>query len=112
MTSQTSALDSFEPYSGNGLVIVGNVNALSISHIGSSRINPDVKLLDVLVVPHITKNLLLINKLTSDYNADVVFSDKYFAIQNRVRKAILAQGKCEKRLYILDKGISALVAAL
>lgn len=73
MTSQTSALDSFEPYSSNGSVIIGNGNALSISHIGSSKHTFDVNLLDVLVIPHITKNLLSISKLMSDYNVDVVF---------------------------------------
>lgn len=93
MTSYTSALDTFESYFGNGSVIFGNGNALSISYIGSSRITPDVKFIGCLVVPHITKNLLFISKLTSKYNIDVVFSDKYFAIQNQVTKAILAHGR-------------------
>lgn len=72
----------------------------------------DVKLLDVLVVPHITKNLISISKLTNDYLVDVIFSGKFFAIQNRVTNAILAQGRCEQGLYVLDRGNSAFVATI
>lgn len=92
MTAQTSTLVTFEPYIGNGSIIVGNRNAPPISHIGISRLSLDVNLLDVLVVLHITKNLLSISKLTSDYLVDVVFSDKSFTVQNRATKALLAQG--------------------
>ncbi|KAG6397102.1 hypothetical protein SASPL_143266 [Salvia splendens] len=112
MTNQQSVLDSCAPYSGNGSAIVGNGNSLSISHIGSSKLTNDVQLLDVLVVPHITKNLLSISKLTTDYLVDVLFSDKSFVIQNRVTKSILAQGRRDKVLYLLDRGVPALVAAL
>lgn len=112
MTSQSTTLDSYEPYSGNGSVIVGNGNTLDISHIGSSKLSDDVKLLDVLVEPHITKNLLSISKLTSDSPVDVIFSDKLFTIQNRVTKQVLAQGRCDKGLYLLDKGVPALVVAV
>ncbi|GFP94834.1 uncharacterized mitochondrial protein atmg00810 [Phtheirospermum japonicum] len=112
MTNQHSALDTHESYSGNGSVIVGNGNVLNISHIGNAKISEDVKLLDVLVVPHITKNLLSISKLTADYPVDVIFSDKFFAIQNRLTKKILAQARCNQGLYLLGRGIPALVAAI
>ncbi|KAG6414359.1 hypothetical protein SASPL_127081 [Salvia splendens] len=112
MTNQQSVLDSCAPYSGNGSIIVGNGNSLSISHIDSSKLTNDVQLLDVLVVPHITKNLLSISKLTSDYPVDVLFSDKSFVIQNRVTKSILAQGRRDKGLCLVDLGVPALVAAL
>lgn len=73
MTSDPAALDSYNSYSGNGTVIVGNGASLPISHIGSSALSKNFKLLDVLVVPYITKNLLSISKLTSDYPVDVIF---------------------------------------
>lgn len=106
MTSQTSGLDSFEPYTGNGRVIVGNGNSLSISHIGSRDFSNGVKLLDVLVVPHLTKNLVSISKLTHDYPVDVVYSDKSFEIQSRANKTVLAQGRCDQGLYILARAFS------
>lgn len=51
MTSQTSGLDTFESYTGNGAVIIGNVDLLNISHTGSSKLSKDVHLLDILVIP-------------------------------------------------------------
>lgn len=80
VTNQTSAIDSFESNTGNSFAIVGNGPALNISHIDTSKLSGDVNLLDVLVVPHIMKNLLSISKLTADYPVDVVFSDKFFVI--------------------------------
>lgn len=55
MTNQTSALDTFESYSGKGSIIDCNGDALNISHIGISKLSTDVDLVDVLVVPHIIK---------------------------------------------------------
>lgn len=49
MTPKQSTLDAFEPYNGNCRVIVGNRHFLDISHIGSSNLSHNVKLLDVLV---------------------------------------------------------------
>lgn len=42
MTNQTTALDSFESYTGNSSIIVGNRSALNISYIGSSKLSGDV----------------------------------------------------------------------
>lgn len=112
ITSDTSTLDSCVPYSGNDHVVVGNGASLSISHTGKCQLTNNLCLLDVLVVPHITKNLLSISKLTSDYPVDVLFSNKSFAIQNRATKDIIARGKCDQGLYILEQGHPTFVAAL
>lgn len=80
MTSQTTALEKFEPYAGKGSMIVGNGETLYISCIGTSTLNDDVNLLDVLVMPYITKKLLSISKLNYDYPVNVVYSDKLFTI--------------------------------
>lgn len=63
-------------------------------------------------MPHITKNLLSISKLTSDYPIDVIFSDQCFAIQNWATKRILAQDRCDRGLYVLDQGVPAFIAAI
>lgn len=63
-------------------------------------------------MPRITKNLLSISKLSIDFPTDDIFSNKFFAIQNRVTKQKLAQGRCHNDLYILDRGISTLVATI
>lgn len=112
MTSSSLNLDAFKPYNGNGKVIVGNSDALPISHLDSRFIHNKLTLLDVLVVPHITKNLLSISKLTTDFPVDVLFSNDSFFIQPRLTKEILANGRCKDGLYILEQGSFTLVVAL
>lgn len=80
MTSSVVALDTFGSYNSNGRVIVGNGDALSISHLGSHFVNNKLPLLDVLVVPHITNNFLSVSKLTTHLPVDVLFSNKSFVI--------------------------------
>lgn len=83
MTPQQSTLDAYKLYTGNGQVIVGKGNLLNISHFGYYGLSNYIKLLDILVVPHLTKNLLSISKLTSNFLVDIIFSNKSFKIQNR-----------------------------
>lgn len=80
-------------YYCNDMVIFGNGNSSSISHIGTSTISPRINLLDVFVVPKLTKNLMSINKLTNDNLVDVLYSNGVFRIPNRVTKEPLSQGK-------------------
>ncbi|KAJ9566476.1 hypothetical protein OSB04_002442 [Centaurea solstitialis] len=112
MTPSTSNLDSAKSYSGTDHVSFGNATSLPISHVGTSSFSKDLHLHDVLVVPHLTKNLLSISKLTNDHPVDILFSDSYFAIQNRLTKTILARGRVDRGLYILEHGQKALVARL
>ena len=83
MTNDVAALDKFVPYIGNQRVFVGNDQSLRISHIGSisSLIASHLlKISDVLLVPHITKNLFSISKLTHENNCFVTFSSSGFTI--------------------------------
>lgn len=82
MISQTSALDNFKLFCGNGYVIVGNDDSSNISHIGSNKLSKDMYLLDALVVPHITKYLISISKLTSNY--PIVLSSLIDFLQCRI----------------------------
>lgn len=56
--------------------------------------------MDVLVVPHLTKNMLSVSKLTHDTPVDFLLSDKFFSIQNRKTKEIIAKGRCQEGLYV------------
>ena len=80
MTPSPSTMDSVSTYSGNDCVVFGNGNTSNISHIGTSFLSPNIALQDVLVVPHLTKNLLSISKLTKDNPVDITFSDDLFVI--------------------------------
>ncbi|KAJ9535240.1 hypothetical protein OSB04_un001672, partial [Centaurea solstitialis] len=94
MTPNAAHLDATASYSGNDSVTFGNGNGASISYTGRSHIVPNISLLDVLVVPKLTKSLLSVSKPTKDNQVDVVFSDPMFFIQNRHSKETLAQGRC------------------
>uniref|UniRef100_A0A6N2KNP9 Integrase catalytic domain-containing protein n=1 Tax=Salix viminalis TaxID=40686 RepID=A0A6N2KNP9_SALVM len=115
MTNDVTALDKSVPYTGNQRVVVGNGQSLSISRIGSisslvaSRI---LKMSDVLIVPHITKNLLSISKLTRENNCLVIFSSSGFIIQDLATRAVMGVGRCENGLYILDRGHASLFTSL
>ncbi|KAJ9557137.1 hypothetical protein OSB04_011751 [Centaurea solstitialis] len=111
MTSSSSAnVSNPAPYMGTGNVSFGNGNVLPISHTGTTRVSSNITLRDVLVIPRLTKNLLSVSKLTTDYPVDVLLSQPFFTIQDRRMKQPLAQGRCENRLYVLRTKPYALVA--
>ncbi|KAJ9558897.1 hypothetical protein OSB04_013511 [Centaurea solstitialis] len=112
MTNSTGNLDSCTPYSGHEQVSVGDGNLLNVSHIGKCTLPSSISLLDVLVVPRLTKNLLSISKLTSDYPVKIEFTNNSFAIQNRKTGEVMAQGRRENDLYVLERAHKAFVASL
>ena len=107
MTPTSVRLDATSSYSGNEYIVFGNGHSAPISHIGRSHISPTISLLDVLVVPKLTKSLLSVSKLTQDNQVDVVFSGPMFFIMNRHSKETLAQGRRRNGLYVLEQGQQA-----
>ena len=91
---------------------MGNGASLPITHTSTLSPSSNFKLLDVLVIPHLTKNLLSISKLTSDFLLSVTFSHDNFVVQNRVTGLAVATGKREGGLYVLERHNSALVYVL
>ena len=83
MTPDISHLDQASNYTGKDRVVFGNGASLPITHIGTISPTPSLGLLDVLVVPRLTKNLLSISNLTSDFPFAVTFTNIFFSIQNR-----------------------------
>ncbi|KAJ0009789.1 hypothetical protein Pint_34047 [Pistacia integerrima] len=109
------ALDKFIPYTGNQWVVVGNGQSLPISCIGSISslvASHPLKMSDVLLVPHITKNLLSISKLTRENNCLVTFSASGFTIQDLTTKTLVGVWRCEKGLYILDRGHASFLSSI
>uniref|UniRef100_A0A251TUQ9 Putative zinc finger, CCHC-type n=1 Tax=Helianthus annuus TaxID=4232 RepID=A0A251TUQ9_HELAN len=111
MTPHTQHVNNPSATTGNDFVTFGNGNTLPITHKGHSIISNKIKLNDVLVVPSLTKNLLSISKLTKDNCVDVLLSYPLFHIQDRHTKQVLARGRCENGLYILQPGHHALVSS-
>ncbi|GAB2285419.1 hypothetical protein Dimus_039704 [Dionaea muscipula] len=115
MTNDGAALDKSVPYTGTQWVYVGNAQSLPITHIGSISsliASHPLKTTNVLLVPHITKNLLSISKLTRKNNCSVTFSSSGFTIQDLTARTVVEVGRCEKGLYILDRGHHGLLSRL
>ena len=93
-------------------MIVGNGASLPITHTSKISPSPDLYLLDVLVVPHLTKNLLSINKLTHDFPLSVTFTNNFFTIHNHQTGRVVATGKRDGGLYVLERGHSAFIYVL
>ena len=84
MTPDLSHLDQASNYTGKGRVVVENDASLPITHTGTISPIPSLELLDVLVVPRLTKNLLSISKLTSDFSLAITFT--IFFLLSRIVK--------------------------
>lgn len=104
ITNNGSQLHSSEPYLGNDQIIVGNGDYLPITHVGSVSLQTPkgtLPLDDVLVCPAITKSLLSVSKLTSDYPCEFTFDDESVFIKDKKTKQVMAQGRRHKDLYML-----------
>lgn len=110
MTPSTENTSHSAPHHYNMKVFFGNGHKLPISHIVHSHISNKLLLHDVLVIPKLIKNLLSISKLTMDHPVDVLFSQPFFNIQDRVTKQVIARGLCEDGLYVLRDASMALMA--
>jgi hypothetical protein len=110
MTSDVAQLDKSDTYTGKDCVVVGNGATLPISHTSILSSTSSLTLKDVLVMPGLTKNLISISKLTSDFPFFITFTDDRFVIQNLVTGKVVATGRCENDLYMLKCGHHSLLS--
>ncbi|XP_043721002.1 uncharacterized protein LOC122668512 [Telopea speciosissima] len=90
------------PYNGEDQVLVGDGKRISISHTGSTTLPTQftaLKLHNVLVVPHITKNLLSISQLTKDNNCSVEFFPWALCVKDVLTGKLLLKGPLKGNLY-------------
>ena len=80
ITPDLSHLDQASNYTSKDRVVVRNGASLPITHTGTISPISSLQFLDVLVVPRLTKNLLSISKLTSDFPLAVTFTNNFFSI--------------------------------
>ena len=86
MTNDIGKLSYVEPYKGKDLIFVGNGNALPISHVGDACVSTKEGILnlnDVLVVPHLKKNLLSVGKFTFDNSCTFEFTSSDFVFEDQ-----------------------------
>ena len=112
MTADPSILDQSKNYTGKNYVIVGNSASLLSTHIGTLSPVSNIHLLDILVVPHLSKNHLSISKLTSNFPLFVTFTNNLITIQNCQTGRVVATDKKDGGLYVLERSNSALISIL
>src|SRR5436190_15002786 len=103
MTNDVAQLDKVTAYSGKDCVIVGNGASIPISHIGNFSLSTSLSLKDVFIVPGITKNLISISKLTSDFPYSITFTNDHFVVQNRITRRVVETGRRKNGLYVLER---------
>jgi len=81
-------------------LIVGSGEKIKIFTLGSSKLKP-LDLHDVLYVPKITKNLLIVSKLINDNNILVKFDANYYLVKDKLTERAILKGTLEDGLYKL-----------
>lgn len=104
MTFDPSLLQQSTNYAGSDQVFVGDGKSIPISQIGSTKLSTttsDLKLNNVLVVPHISKNLLSVSKLTQDNDCSIEFFPWGFCVKDLCTGKMLLTGPLVDNLYIV-----------
>ncbi|GJS71465.1 ribonuclease H-like domain-containing protein [Tanacetum coccineum] len=85
-------------------LIVGHPNGTlaKITHVGNLRLNSNVVLFDVLVIPKYSVSLLSINKIIKDSKLSVCFDETKCYIQDLKKEKVLGIGSESFGLYLFD----------
>ncbi|KAL2457867.1 Uncharacterized protein Adt_46191 [Abeliophyllum distichum] len=107
VTMDAQNLQQGVEYIGKTKLMVGDGTKLEIKHIGESSIpvvnNRFLTLKNILHVPHITRNLLSISKLTADNDIFIEFHANCCLVKDRVTGKVLLEGVLEDGLYKLNQ---------
>ncbi|OIT20993.1 hypothetical protein A4A49_61997 [Nicotiana attenuata] len=112
MTPSASILSSVHPYSGNDCVTVGNGTQLPISYTWHGTLSTPQSIFsvnDILMVPHLSTNLLSVRKFVSDNNCSIEFDPFGFDIKDLKTKSSLLRCNSSVPLYPLPSPSCGLV---
>jgi hypothetical protein len=104
VTGELDKLTTREKYHVQEHIHTTDGTGMHIAHIGNSTIQTpsrDIHLKKVLHVPHTSKNLVSIHRLTYDNNVSVEFHPFSFLIKDRATRRIILRGRCQGGLYPL-----------
>ena len=105
VTSELGNLSISSDYKGKNKLCVGDVKALTISHVGSSLLSSKTQPLllnNILHVPQITKNLISVSKFTRDNDVIIEFFSDGYLIKDKTTRQVLLKGTLKRGLYQLD----------
>ncbi|KAJ3701119.1 hypothetical protein LUZ61_004824 [Rhynchospora tenuis] len=109
ITSDINNLSSYHPYEGPEAVHIANGTGLKITHKGLAYIQTGtktLKLINVLLVPDITKNLLSVSQLLADNNVKIEFSSDSCFVKDLATNKVLLHGSLSNGLYALSQDCS------
>lgn len=104
MTGKLGMLTNIRETCGTDHVIIGDGSSLPITGIGDSCIkqtNTTLPLHNVLLVPNLTKNLLSVSQLTTQFPVNCEFSNVDFCVKERKTGQPLITGRRKGDLYVL-----------
>src|SRR6266542_466753 len=109
LTSDLAQLQVQEPYQGQEQVHTANGSGMRISHVGQALLpassSRPLYLRNVLRVPDVTKNLLVVHPFTRDNHVFVEFHPSSLLVKDIVTRDILLRGHCRNGLYSLDASL-------
>lgn len=98
-------------YLGKDCVVISNGVSLPISHTNTFSPTSLLKLLDVLVVRGLIKNIISISKLINDFPYYITFiKDLFCHIEFSDKKGTMVTNQCENGLYMLKCGHHSLIS--
>ena len=104
ITSELDKLTTRERYHGGDQILAADGKGMSISHIGKSVIRTtmrDFSFNNTLHVLSAQKNLVSVQKFTTDNDVFLEFHPTFFCVKDLHTKNLLLQGRCQDGLYPL-----------
>lgn len=102
MSNDPSILNYHTQYTSNDSLIEGNGVSLPITYSSILSTTSNIHLLYVLIIRHLTKNMLSISKLTSNFTLLVAVTNNFVIVYNRQAGRVVAIGKHDGVLYVLE----------
>nr|GEV52780.1 hypothetical protein [Tanacetum cinerariifolium] len=114
MLKLMSLLNDKSSHAANANMAVGHLNRtlVKITHVGNLKLNNDVILFDVLVVPEYTISLLSVNKLIKDSKLSVCFDESKCYIQDLRKGKVMGTGSEFSGLYLFDEKFNVSATAI
>jgi hypothetical protein len=113
VTRKLGKLAIKDSYHVGDQIYIARGSGMHIKHIGHSLIHTpyrDLKLNNILHVPHSSKSLASIHQIASDNNVFFELHPNVFFIKDRESRRILLQGRSKGGLYPLPSNTSSLVS--
>ncbi|PKU73723.1 hypothetical protein MA16_Dca013304 [Dendrobium catenatum] len=109
LTSDTSNMQTIQPYSSSSQVQVGNGTHLPIAHSGQGilpTLSCKLHLPKILHVPHLTHNLQSVHRLLADNSCYLVFDHNGFTLKDSKTHITLLRGPSSRSLYPIKLPVS------